>query len=76
MKSKFKIEVKKQSRLAISAAVGFVIAFAWRDFILEFVDKIILDFNFLNVLTSRFVSAISVTFIGVLIIIISSKLLK
>lgn len=76
MRKDFKSEFKKQLKLAIAAAVGFIIAFAWRDFILELTQDSLNKFIELNPLASHLTISIFLTFIGVLIVIISSKLLK
>ena len=34
MLKKFKKELKRQIRTALTAAIGFIIAFSWRDYIL------------------------------------------
>ncbi len=74
--AKFKKEFKKQIKLAIAAAVGFVIAFAWRDFILKLTGEALNKFLELSPITSALLISICITIIGVLIILISSKLLK
>ncbi len=72
----FKMEFKKQIRLALAAAIGFIIAFAWRDFVLKLTGDALSRFLELNPITSSLVLSIVVTFLGVLIILISSKILK
>lgn len=72
----FKMEFKKQIRLALAAAIGFIIAFAWRDFVLKLTGNALSRFLELNPITSSLVLSIVVTFLGVLIILISSKILK
>lgn len=72
----FKKEFKRQIRLALAAAVGFIIAFAWRDFALKLTGDALSKFLELNPITSALLISIVVTFLGVLIILISSKLLK
>ena len=72
----FKREFKKQLRLALAAAAGFIIALAWKDFIFKATGDFLSKFLELNPLTSAFAVSIFLTFIGVLIIWISSKLLK
>lgn len=73
----FRKEVKKQTRLAIAAAVGFVIAYAWKEAILDtavsYVARI-LDVAPEHYLTHTY-TALALTIIGVLIIFASSKLL-
>lgn len=72
----FKMEFKKQIRLALAAAIGFIIAFAWKDFVLKLTGDALSRFLELNPITSSLVLSIVVTFLGVLIILISSKILK
>jgi hypothetical protein len=77
-KRSFRQEFKRQIRLAVVAAIGFLIAFAWRDAILElsrnFVARL-LDVTPQHYLTATY-SAIFLTLIGVFLILISSKLLR
>jgi hypothetical protein len=74
----FKKEFKKQLRFAITAAIGFSIAFAWRESIfdtfLNFVSRF-LDLNPSHYLTEVY-TAIVITIIGVIIIFLTSKILK
>ena len=76
MKARFKIELKKQIRFAIAAAIGFIIAYAWRDFILILTQKALGEFMTLNPTASSFAVAFTLTLIGVILIIISSKILE
>jgi len=76
MGKSFKKEFKKQIRLAIAAAVGFIIAFAWRDFILRLTGETLDKFLELNPITSALLISICITVIGILIISISSRTLK
>jgi len=76
MGKSFNHEFKKQIKLAIAAAVGFIITFAWRDFILEATGDSVSKLWTLNPIASALVISILLTFVGVLIIVISSKLLK
>ena len=72
----FKREFRKQLRLALAAAAGFIIALAWKDFIFKATGDFLSKFLELNTITSALAISIVLTFIGVLIIWISSKLLK
>ena len=72
----FKKEFRNQLRLALAAAAGFIIALAWKDFIFKTTDNVLSKFLELNPITSALAISIALTFIGVLIIWISSKLLK
>ena len=60
-------------RYAIAAAVGFLIIFAWRDAIMtgarNFVEKFTQTSN-------EIITAMFITVIGVIIILISSRLLR
>ncbi len=76
-KKQFKHEFKKQLRLAIAAAIGFTIAFAWRNVIFDFIYNIIRQLNEeTTILQSQLTTAMIITIIGVILIIIFSKLLK
>jgi len=74
----FKKEFKRQLRLAFAAAAGFLIAFAWREAILDafqsFLSRI-LDVSPDHYLTETY-TALLITFVGVLVIYASSKLLR
>jgi len=76
-KRSFKKEFKRQLKWAIAAAVGFTIAYAWRDAVLVSMKDIIAKLAASNqaALTSIY-SALIITFIGVLIILASSRLLR
>jgi prolipoprotein diacylglyceryltransferase len=74
---KFKKEIKKQLRVAISAAIGFIIAFSWRNFIFELTRNKLLQLSVLtNIHLIGFISSILITFVGVILILISSKILQ
>jgi len=74
-KKNFRNEFKRQLRYAIAAGVGFLIIFAWREAIInstkELVEKITESGTANNLST-----ALVITIIGVLIIIVSSRLLR
>ncbi|MEK6823682.1 MAG: DUF5654 family protein [Nanoarchaeota archaeon] len=72
----FKREFRKQLRLALAAAAGFIIALAWKDFIFKLTGDILSKFLELNPITSALAVSIAITLLGVLIILISSKILK
>jgi len=77
MKKKFKIEFKKQLRLAIAAAIGFLIAFSWRDFLFDLTRTAIIKLTLMtNVHFVGFFSAFFVSLVGVLLILLSSRLLE
>ena len=77
-KRSFRKEFKRQIKLAIVAAVGFTIAFAWRqsifDFFQSFVSRL-LDVPPTHYLTELYTS-IAITIAGVLLILLTSKLFK
>lgn len=76
-KKSFKKEFKRQIKYAIAAAVGFTIAFAWKDSIYNAINDIVERFSeSARHVISGIYTAIIVTVIGVLIIILSSKLLR
>jgi hypothetical protein len=76
-KKSFRSEFKRQLRYAIAAAVGFLIIFAWRDAILNGTKSLIEKFQETTFVAASEVStAIALSIAGVLIILLSSKLLK
>lgn len=76
-KKNFRTEFKRQLRYAIAAAVGFLIIFAWRDAIWGFTKDIVEKVERTTaVATTNIGASLLITIVGVLIIIISSKLLK
>lgn len=68
----FKKEVKKSLLTAIVAAFSFLIALSWRDLITEYVNLI----TKVSPIQGQLISAIIVTFISVLGIIIVTRFLK
>lgn len=74
----FKQEIKKQIRFAITAAIGFIIAYAWRESVFElFLSMISLMFNISpDKPTTKIYTAIVITIIGVLLIFLTSRLLR
>jgi hypothetical protein len=77
-KRSFRQEFKKQIRFAITAAIGFTIAFAWReavfDMFLSFTSRV-LDLS-IEHYSTKIYAAISITLFGVLLIFLTSKILK
>ena len=72
--SRFGLEFKKQIVVAISAALGFLVALSWREPIKEGVDLIIKKAGLTgNIIYYQFLSAILITLIAVLILMIVSK---
>jgi len=68
---KFKGELKKSILTAIIAAFGFLIALVWRDVINEFVNNIIK----LSPLQGKLISALIITFIAAIGILVFTRLL-
>ena len=76
-KKNFRQELKRQLRYAIAAAVGFMVIFAWRDAILTGTKSLIEKISATTeVVTTEVSTALFITVTGVLIILITSKLLK
>jgi hypothetical protein len=74
----FRKEFRKQIRLAVVAAIGFTIAFAWRNAIFDsFQDALVrfLDVQKYHFLTEIY-TALAITIVGVSLILVTSKFLK
>ena len=71
--SRFHKEFKKHMVTAVSAAFGFLIALSWREPIKEGIDLIIKKIGIGNAVYFKFISAIIVTVIAVLGLMIVSK---
>ena len=67
---KFRTEFKKSVITALVAAFGFLISLAWRDVIVEAVDKI----TALTPLHGKIITAIIITIIAVIGILIITKI--
>ena len=77
-KRSFRLEFKRQMRLAIMAAVGFTIAFAWREAIFNFFQNFVsrfLDLDPQHYLSQAY-TALAITVAGVILIFFTSKMLK
>jgi len=73
----FKKELRRQLKLAIMTAIGFLIAFAWRNAIWESSRNIIEKFTeTTRIIMTNVLTAIFITLIGVILIIITSKILR
>ena len=73
----FKQEFKRQIRLAVTAAIGFIIAFTWREAIITWFNSFVSMVS--NIPADQIppsLSAITMTILGVIAIVVSSKLLK
>jgi len=77
LKHRFKREFRRQLRMAIAAAAGFIIAFSWKETIIRLIERSVQK---LTTMTSPFnislTASIVTSVLGVLIIIISTQLLK
>lgn len=77
VKRSFRKEVARQVRLAIIAAIGFTIAFAWRDAIYNSSKELVKKFTeAANVALTEIYTAIFITIAGVLLIFLSSRFLR
>ena len=78
VKRSFKKEFKRQIRLAVIAAIGFTIAYAWKEAIFDTFQSFVS--SFLDVPIGHYLSqtytAITITLAGVILIFITSKLLR
>ncbi|MBU0957403.1 MAG: hypothetical protein KKF56_01185 [Nanoarchaeota archaeon] len=73
----YKKEFKKQLRLAIAAAIGFTIAFSWRNVIFDSVHSLVQNIDKkTTVFQTQFTASLIITVVGVLFILLFSKLLK
>ena len=71
---KFKREFKKQVIVGVTAAFAFLIALSWREPISDFVNNLIENLGLKeNLIYFKFLSAIIVTVIAVLILIFISR---
>ncbi len=76
-KKSFRKEFKRQLRFAIIAAIGFLIAFSWRNALYRSANSIVEKFTDLaDVVLSEIYTALFITFVGVVLLLISSKILK
>ncbi|MGB9707904.1 MAG: DUF5654 family protein [Candidatus Pacearchaeota archaeon] len=77
VKRSFRREFKRQVRMAVAAAIGFIIAFSWRNFVYDMTKTWLEKITPLSgAFESRLASALFITVIGVILILISSRLLK
>jgi hypothetical protein len=77
-KRSFRTEFKRQIRLALTAAIGFTIAYAWRQAIFDAFHNFVT--RFLDVPPEHYLSetytALVITLAGVLLIFLTSKMLR
>ncbi len=74
----FRLEFKRQVRLALVAAIGFTIAFAWRNAVFDAFESYVsrlMDIPVAHYMTEVY-TAIGITLVGVVVIMLTSKLLK
>lgn len=77
VKRSFKKEFKRQVRMATAAAIGFIIAFSWRNFVYDMTKAWLEKITPLSgAFESGLASALLITVIGVILILISSRLLR
>ncbi|MEK6856274.1 MAG: DUF5654 family protein [Nanoarchaeota archaeon] len=77
-KRAFHKEFKRQIRMAIVAAIGFTIAFAWKEAVYDTFNTYVarfLEVSLDHYLTQNY-TAIAITLMGVLVIFITSKLIR
>ena len=67
---KFNLEIKKAVNTAIVAAFGFLIALTWRDVITEYLNEL----TALNPVQGKLISAIIITLVSVVGILIVTRL--
>ena len=75
--TKYKDEFRRQLRMAITAAIGFIIAFSWKDSIMLLITKYTQQFTSMTDLAKlSLVSSIVATLLGVLLILLSTRILE
>jgi len=77
-KRSFKQEFKKQIRFAVTAAIGFIIAFSWREAVFDMFLNLtsrLLDLS-IDHYSTKIYTATIITVFGVLLIFFTSKILK
>ena len=73
----FKKEFRRQLRLALIAAIGFTVAFAWRNAIYNSAQSLITIFTEqTRVILNELLTALTVTVLAVIAIFITSRILK
>ncbi len=76
-KKSFKKEFKRQLRLAIIAAIGFTVAFAWRNAIYNSAQNLIGQIiNSTEFVLTESITALAITLFAVIILFLTSKILK
>jgi hypothetical protein len=73
----FKKEFRRQLRLALIAAIGFTVAFAWRNAIYNSAQTFITIFTEqTQVVLNELLTALIITFLAVVAIFITSRILR
>lgn len=73
----FKEEFRKQMRLLIIFTIGFTIAFSWRQTIFDITQTAVQKFfNTQNFFYSTLFTSLTITIFGIIIIFLTSHLLK
>ncbi|MEM4181947.1 MAG: DUF5654 family protein [Candidatus Pacearchaeota archaeon] len=75
-KKSFRKEFKRQVRYALTAAIGFIIAYSWRESILKYADWFSLNFVGKESFFFPLSSSIITTIFGVMLILLASKILQ
>jgi multisubunit Na+/H+ antiporter MnhB subunit len=76
-KKSFRAEFRRQLRLAISAAIGFSVAFAWRNVVWGWGQGFVnLVYNSTNVVLDEVLTGVAITFFAVILLFVSSKILR
>lgn len=76
-KRSFKKELKYQIKTAIIVAAGFIVAYAWKEAIFRSAEKVVSRFSeTTSYITNEILSAFLLTFLAVLLIFATSKLLR
>ena len=78
-KKSFKKEFKRQLKYAIIAAIGFIIAFSWREAIYNSINKIVVqvvESNGGRSVMNGMYTSITITILGVFFILLVSRFLR
>jgi len=76
-KRSFKKEFRRQLKLAIIAAIGFTVAFAWRNAVYHSTQSLVEKFTEqTHAVLNEVFTALTITIIAVILILILSKIMK
>jgi len=70
---RFKLAFKEKVAIAVSAALGFLIALSWREPIADVVGVVVSQFSSSDAIFFKFFSAIIVTVLGVIVLMFVSR---